>query len=84
MNAMDCSTRQPESLGAFLARVRPGDTCTCCGAVLQSRYTDPRHPASGRAIAGTVDAMVCLECGCEICEEESDADKNLRELSPAA
>jgi hypothetical protein len=83
---MDCTQGRPESLAAFLARIRPGDACACCGAVLQPLHRGPRlgHLVSGQTTTRPVVDVVCPECGCEISEETGDADGNLGELSPAA
>jgi hypothetical protein len=92
---MDHAPGTIDSLGAFLARVRPGDRCACCGAVLQPL---DRGPGLGRSAPGrgfgtggaaqsspAVQAVMCPECGCEITEEVSaDAGEDLRELSSAA
>jgi hypothetical protein len=85
---MNCIQGRQESLAAFLARVRPGDSCACCGGTLQS--ADPGLKAarstsghSGRRLAAA--ALVCPECGCEISEETGpDAENSRKELSPAA
>ena len=86
MIVMDCTQQRPESLATFLARVRPGDTCACCGAVLQPLHRGPRlgEVAPGQTSMPTVVAVVCPECGCEISEEPGDAEDDLRELNPAA
>ena len=86
MIVMDCTQERPESLAAFLARIRPGDTCACCGAVLQPLHRGPRlgRVASDQTGARMVVAVVCPECGCEISEETGDAEENQRVLNPAA
>ena len=85
---MNCTRGRQESLAAFLARVRPGDSCACCGATLQSMS---RNLRTGRTISGpsgprpATAVIVCPECGCEISEETGpDAEESRRELSPAA
>jgi hypothetical protein len=83
---MNCED-QRETLSAFLARVRPGDSCTCCGSTLKllGRGTKISGVASGSGPRRAVEAIVCPDCGCEISEETgSDAEENLRLLSPAA
>ena len=77
-----------ESLAAFLARVRPGDSCACCGATLQSVH---RGSKAVRGIAGSAalrlaaEAIVCPECGCEIAEDTGpDVEEGRKELSSAA
>jgi len=68
--AMSATASSQETLAAFLARIRPGDRCACCGAVMQSRWAQ---------------AVACPECGCEISEEDgSDAEEHPRRLSTAA
>jgi hypothetical protein len=86
--SMNCGHGRQETLGAFLARVKPGDSCTCCGGTLRAVT---RAPLAGRGavtpsvlhLASTV--IVCPECGCEISEDTGpDAEDCRGELSPAA
>ena len=87
MIKMNCTKGRPESLAAFLARVRPGDRCACCGAILQplDRGARTGHIASATSDLRPLAAVMCPECGCEISEEtKADAEENLRRLSPAA
>lgn len=85
---MNCTDRRQESLAAFLARVRPGDSCTCCGATLQS--IDPGRRSAGSksspsSLRLAAEVIVCPACGCEISEETGpDAEESRRALSPAA
>lgn len=86
---MNCTQGRPESLAAFLARVRPGDTCACCGAVLQPLNRGSRGSRTGQNASSPSHvrpaAVMCPECGCEISEETTaDAEENARELCPAA
>jgi hypothetical protein len=77
-----------DSLAAFLARVRPGDSCACCGATLQSVHRGSkaaRGTSGSSALRLAADAVVCPECGCEIAEETGpDVEEGLKELSSAA
>jgi hypothetical protein len=85
---MDCSHGRQESLATFLARVKPGDSCACCGAALRSldrggKTTRSTSTVGGRHVPSTV--IVCPACGCEISEEAGpDAEEAWSELSPAA
>lgn len=84
---MDCTQGAPESLAGFLARVRPGDRCICCGAVLHPLTAGPRlgHVARGLSGLPRTRAVACPECGFEVSEEPGDdAEDDLRRLSPAA
>lgn len=83
---MNCTQGRPETLAAFLARVRPGDACACCGALLQPLNRGART-SPNVSISSSVRpaAVMCPECGCEISEEtNADAEENVRELCPAA
>jgi hypothetical protein len=77
---------QHESLAAFLARVRPGDACACCGAKLVA--ADRRAGSAGPTAASgdhTGAAVYCPACGCELSDEEiPEAAHSWRTLSPAA
>ena len=84
---MSATQTSPETLGAYLARIRPGDRCACCGAILQPVGGGRRM---GRGPTGVSDvrpaqAVVCPDCGCEISEESgNDAEESRERLSPAA
>jgi hypothetical protein len=95
VSGMDHTAGAIDSLGAFLARVRPGDRCACCGAILQPLDRGPRlgPSAPGRVFgaggaaqsAPAAQAVMCPECGCEVSEEASaGTGEDLRELSSAA
>ena len=90
MIKMDCTQGRQESLAAFLARVRPGGACACCGATLRAldRGSKTSCPIPGAAVSGlrlAVAVVICPECGCEVSEEAGpDAEEGLRELSSAA
>ena len=85
---MSCTQGRQESLAAFLARVRPGDSCACCGATLQSAHrgsTVARSISGSSALRLAAEVIVCPACGCEISEETGpDAEEVRRALSPAA
>ena len=77
-----------ESLAAFLARIRPGDSCACCGATLQSARRGSkaaRGISDSSALRLAAEAIVCPECGYEIAEDTGpDAEEGRKELSSAA
>ncbi len=78
---------RPESLATFLARLRPGDRCTCCGAALRPVVQETRPARTGTHVAGASrpQTLVCPDCGCEISEDPgADAEGHLRELIQAA
>ena len=84
---MNCSQGRPESLAAFLARIRPGDRCACCGAILQSIHRGSRtdRVATGPSNLNPAAAVACPECGCEISDDNGlEAEENLGALNPAA
>ncbi len=82
-------TRGPqESLAAFLAGIRPGDSCSCCGATLRSVHRGSKASRGSSDSSGlrlAAEAIVCPACGCELCEEIGpDAEESRKELNPAA
>ena len=85
---MNGTQPRPETLGAFLARVRPGDACACCGAALRSTSRVQRTARTTSVSLGSrlpSPALVCPECGCEISEETgTDVEESRRELTAAA
>jgi hypothetical protein len=61
---MDRTCERQESLGAFLARVRPGDSCACCGATLQSSAQPAEKTRLGCGSSGPrLVAVVCPGVG---------------------
>ncbi len=88
MIKMDCTQGRQDSLAGYLARVRPGDSCACCGATLQSSdrgARGTRSTSSGSPLRLAAAVIICPECGCEISEETGpDAGEAPRELTPAA
>jgi hypothetical protein len=84
---MSTQQTQSESLAVFLARLRPGDRCVCCGAALQPLAAGGRRtrPGAGPPDLRAVVGVCCPACGCEVAEEASgDAGEGLRELGTAA
>jgi len=87
VSEMNRSPDTPESLGAFVSRVRPGDSCSCCGATLQGSAQNVERAGSPGATCTVRLAIVaaCPECGCEICEEMgAETGAAWSQLSPAA
>ena len=86
---VNSTTRGPqESLAAFLAGIRPGDLCSCCGATLRSVHRGSkavRGSADSSSLRPAAEAIVCPACGCEISEELGpDAEESRKELNAAA
>jgi hypothetical protein len=87
VSEMNRTPDTPESLGAFLSRVRPGDSCSCCGATLQGsvRIVEGADPPSATCAVRLAVLAACPECGCEICEEVGpETGAAWSRLSPAA
>ncbi len=84
---MNRTPETPESLGAFLSRVRPGDSCSCCGATLQASAQVIERAASpgGTCTVRLAVVVVCPECGSEVSDEVgADTEAAWGQLSPAA
>lgn len=87
MIEMSTTHSSPETLGAFLARIRPGDRCACCGGVLRPLDRGARvgRNAEGLSALGPAEGVYCPDCGSEIFEEAGpEAEDGLSWLSPAA
>lgn len=77
---------QHESLAAFVARLRSGDACACCGARLIA--VDRRAGSTGPTVSSadrTNVVVYCPDCGSELSDEECpEAAHSWRALSSAA
>lgn len=60
MGSPSCG-QEEQTLGAYLVRLRPGDSCPCCGARMQ----ETGHPLKQRDRRG---GIVCIDCGCSLTE----------------
>jgi hypothetical protein len=81
-------SRQSRTLGAYLARLRPGDVCLCCGARLRAFgecATDDRSMPHSTESLATRGVVACPACGCEVAEVTGSVGANaLSRLTPAA
>jgi hypothetical protein len=77
---------RPQSLGSWLAALRPGDQCPWCGGPLKAGQRTAGGPPTPGPAGTTVSstALVCGCCGCVVDAGDGSFDPGCASLGHAA